>query len=258
MKENHIIKNIKDNGYCIINNIFSKKDTLIFKKKINNILIKRIKKNESCGSEFNQCLYNYFYEDLTLLKLIHIPFIDSILKELLDNNYVLQSSNAQNRLLDKYNYLKVKKKFSIGTDWHVDSRFIGGKKIQPGFSYLVIIALDPFLKNSGTQFIKRSHKILRQPKRNANYKYKSLEMEEGSVCIMDTGMWHRGGIPSSNSRWSIFSIYSCWWVKPYYAYYNFLKDKKHLIKKKYRKLLHFNSIPPNSDNERFNTLTKNY
>jgi hypothetical protein len=83
-------------------------------------------------------------------------------------------------------------------------------------------------------------------------------MEEGSVCIMDTGMWHRGGIPSSNSRWSIFSIYSCWWVKPYYAYYNFLKDKKHLIKKKYRKLLHFNSIPPNSDNERFNTLTKNY
>ena len=60
----HEIKNIKDNGYCIINNIFSKKDTLIFKKKINNILIKRIKKNESCGSEFNQCLYNYFYEDL--------------------------------------------------------------------------------------------------------------------------------------------------------------------------------------------------
>ena len=71
MKENHIIKKIKDNGYCVVNNIFSKKDTLIFKKKINNILVKRIKKNESCGSEFNQCLYNYFYEDLSLLKLIY-------------------------------------------------------------------------------------------------------------------------------------------------------------------------------------------
>ena len=83
-------------------------------------------------------------------------------------------------------------------------------------------------------------------------------MKEGSVCVMDTGMWHRGGTPGYNSRWSIFSIYSCWWVKPYYNYFNFFKKKKHLIQKKYRKLLHFNSVPPISDNERLNTLVKKY
>lgn len=258
MNLNHIITKIKNEGYFVLDNVFSNKDTIIFKEKIKNILIKRIKKKQSCGSEFNQCLYNYFYEDLSLLKLIHIPIIDRLLKRLLEKEYVLQSSNAQNRLLDKFNYSKLKKKFSIGTNWHVDSRFIGEKKIQPGFSYLVIIALDPFLKNSGTQFIEKSHKILEKPNRKGNYKYKALEMKEGSVCVMDTGMWHRGGTPGYNSRWSIFSIYSCWWVKPYYNYFNFFEKKKHLIQKKYRKLLHFNSVPPISDNERLNTLVKKY
>ena len=33
---------------------------------------------------------------------------------------------------------------------------------------------------------------------------------------MDSGMWHKAGKSSNNSRWSIFSIYTGWFVKPYY------------------------------------------
>ena len=50
-------------------------------------------------------------------------------------------------------------------------------------------------------------------------------MDEGSVCIMDTGMWHKAGDSSNTSRWSIFSIYTGWFVKPYYDYEVITKKK---------------------------------
>ena len=37
-------------------------------------------------------------------------------------------------------------------------------------------------------------------------------MKEGSICIMDTGMWHRGGETTKFSRWSIFSVYTGWFA----------------------------------------------
>lgn len=258
MNLNYIEKKVKLNGYYIFSNIFSKIKTERFKKKIIKILSKRVSKNESCGSEFNQCLYNYFYEDISLLELIYIPVIDKLLKRLLEDDYVLQSSNAQNRLLNTFNYSKVKNKFSIGTNWHVDSQYIGGIKTNPGFSYLIIIALDEFTKKSGTQFVNKSHKILKKPERQGKYKYKTLKLKQGDVCIMDTGMWHRGGEPGHLSRWSIFSIYTCWWNKPYFDYHSFFKNRRKSIKKIYRKLLHFNSIPPVSHNENRGTVIKNY
>ena len=67
-------------------------------------------------------------------------------------------------------------------------------------------------------------------------------MKEGSVCIMDTGMWHKAGDSTQLSRWSIFSIYTGWFVKPYFNYLNFIK--KNNIQKKYKKLLHNYSVPP--------------
>ena len=56
-------------------------------------------------------------------------------------NYVLQSSVAQNRLFKEQ---KSKKKYKVGSTWHTDSRYLGGKRLDKNFSYLVIIALDDF------------------------------------------------------------------------------------------------------------------
>ena len=33
-------------------------------------------------------------------------------------------------------------------------------------------------------------------------------MKSGSICIMDTGITHRGGKPTKTSRWSIFLIFT--------------------------------------------------
>ena len=50
------------------------------------------------GDEDNQIMYNYFFDDKSLLKLLYIPLVDQILKSVLDNNYVLSLGNAQNRV----------------------------------------------------------------------------------------------------------------------------------------------------------------
>lgn len=253
MKINLVLKNIRKNGLCILKNIYSKKETLKFKKKLKIVYDKRVKNKGSFGTDTNQVLYNYFYEDLSLLKLIYNKKIDKILSVLLDENYVLQSTNAQNRLI---NSIKSKNGRGIGNTWHTDSRYLGGKKISSGFSYLVIIALDPFNNSTGaTKFIPGSFNSRVIPKRKLlkkqENKSKQIIMKEGSVCIMDTGMWHKAGESSLKSRWSIFNIYTGWFVKPYYDY-SLLRKKK--IKKIYKKLLHEFCTPPKLSNKEQNTL----
>lgn len=246
MKLYRYVNILKRKGYLIIDNVFSKKQTKWKKFKLDKILIKRIKNKETIGHIDNQVMYNYFLEDKTLLDLIYIPKVDKILKRVLEPNYVLQSTNAQNRNKNKlYNIkTKLKKTFKIGSTWHTDSRYLNNKKLSSGFSYLVIVALDPFTKFNGpTKFIKNSFKTREKPKRRLKVDYSELIMKEGSVCIMDTGMWHKGGDPTNLSRWSIFSIYTGWFVKPYFNYQQFLKKNK--VKKIYKKLLHGYSIPPN-------------
>ena len=155
METKRIISEINSKGYVILDDIFGKKFTKITKNKLEKILKKRLKNNEVVGHHDNQVMYSYFYEDKSLLSLIHFPKIDLILKKLLDPNYVLQSTTAQNRIKDKINKkTKLKKKYKIGSTWHTDSRYLNNKRISKGFSYLVIIALDAFTKNNGpTQFI---------------------------------------------------------------------------------------------------------
>ena len=104
------LNQIHRKGYLILNNIYSKRETHEFKIRLEKILINRIKKNKKTGNSLNQVMYSYFNDDPYLLKLIYNPQIDKILKKILDENYVLQSSNAQNRLLNKY---KINKKSRI-------------------------------------------------------------------------------------------------------------------------------------------------
>tara|TARA_Y100000590_G_scaffold461216_1_gene622274 strand:- start:164 stop:937 length:774 start_codon:yes stop_codon:yes gene_type:complete len=235
---------LDDKGYVIFENIFTKKFTSKIKLKLEKILQKRIKNNEMVGHNDNQVMYNYFIEDKSLIDLIHIPKVDKILKKLLEPNYVLQSTNAQNRIKEKIDKkIKLINKYKIGATWHTDSRYLNNRRLSKGFSYLVIIALDPFNKLNGpTKFIEKSMNYRSRPKRRLKLKYKELIMKEGSVCIMDTGIWHKGGASSSFSRWSIFSIYTGWFVKPYYNYQKYIKLNK--LSKKYKKLLHYYSTPP--------------
>ena len=70
-------------------------------------------------------------------------------------------------------------------------------------------------------------------------------MKAGSVCIMDTGTYHKAGEPTLNSRWSIFSIYTGWFVKPYFDYRKIYKKFK--MNENIKRILHYFSRPPEID-----------
>ena len=256
-QKKQIFNAITKQGYCVINNIFKLNELEKYKRTIKNIYKKRLNRKESVGSSNNQCIYNFFYEDLKLMPLVYIKKIDDILQKLLEKNYVLQSSNAQNRITKTIK--KNKKNFKIGNTWHTDSRYLNKKRISNGFSYLVIIALEDFTdQTASTQFIENSLKNFKQPKRLQNKKFETLKMKQGSICIMDTGMTHRGGPPTSVSRWSVFNIYTPWFVKPYFNYKKLLGKKALKLKKQEKKILHFFSDPPVSQNDRINTVVSYY
>mgnify|MGYP003706124477 CR=1 FL=1 len=242
---NKIINKINKTGLYYFTNLLSSRKVLEIKNKLNKVYNIRKSKKKFVGGADNQILWSYFYEDKSLLNLVAIPKIDRLLRKLLDEDYVLQSSVAQNRLL-----VDERKKFKVGSTWHTDSRYLGGQRLDKNFSYLVIIALDDFTKDNGaTYYIEGSLNLKNIPKRNIKQKdlnskklkIKRLIMKAGTVCVMNTGIWHKAGESSLNSRWSIFSIYTGWFVKPYFKYDNFYKLK---IKKNLKKLLHFNSQTP--------------
>jgi len=240
---NKFIKILSSKGYVILENMLKKKETKNIKSKLANILKKRVLNEENIGAKDSQVLYNYFYEDKSLLKLIYFPELDFILKKVLEPNYTLMSSCAQNRSTEILKNKEIKYNYRIGSTWHTDSRYLNGKRLDSGFSYIVIVALDAFTKFNGpTKFIENSFKRRDIPPREMKVKYKELLLKEGSICIMDSGMWHKGGDSNSNSRWSIFSIYTGWFVKPYHDFQHFVL--KNNIKVKYKKLLHFYSQPP--------------
>ena len=252
-QKSFIVKELNKTGYCIINNVFKKKEVEKYIKDIRDIYNKRSLLGQSIGSRNNQCIYNFFYENLNLMPLVYIKKIDALLKKLLNKDYVLQSSNAQNRYIEEFK--DNKKKFKIGNNWHTDSRYVNNKRVSNGFSYLVIIALECFTDlNASTQFIKNSLKSKKKPKRFSQKNFDTLKMKSGSICIMDTGVTHRGGISTNVSRWSVFNIYTPWFVKPYFNYKNLLGNKAKKLNKDEKKILHFFSEPPSSHNERINTL----
>ena len=72
------LKKIELNGYVILENVLNIKKTKIIKKKLEKILDKRLSNNEVIGHHDNQVMYNYFNEDISLLKLIYFPKIDLI------------------------------------------------------------------------------------------------------------------------------------------------------------------------------------
>lgn len=103
------------------------------------------------------------------------------------------STCAQNRSSKILKSEEITDNFRIGSTWHTDSRYLNGKRLDSGFSYAVIIAIDAFTKFNGpTKFIENSFKRRDIPPRELKLKYKELLLKEGSICIMDTGMWHKG------------------------------------------------------------------
>ncbi len=254
MNINSKIKYLKKNGYIILENVFSNKSCEKIIVELEKILKSRIRKKKYIGSKNTIVLYNYFIENISLTKLIYHPLVDQFLTKLIDKDYVLISTAARNKKIFNLKDKKFKDAKASGNKWHTDNRYLAGQALKPSINYFVIVALDDFTKdNGGTKFIPKSHlnskKIIKDYK---NFSY--LSAKKGSVIIMDSNLLHLAGDATHKRRWSIFNLYSPWFVKPYFQFTKLINKNK--ISNKLRKILHFNSIPPLDYNKRTHTLVK--
>lgn len=248
------IADLKKNGITILKNMITASEC----KTLKQYSLKLEKKRFNQGEEifFNDGstrITNYFIEKPKLTQYLINKKLDTILKTLLGEPYVLRGSSFMN-LQDKE-----VKRIKDGTGWHTDWSYnYDNIKFGYGGSYHTIIALDDFNKNNGsTHFIKGSHKLNNKPKRENEYKSNIILMKKGSMAIFDSSIWHKSGIPSTLSRWAIWSVYTQWWVKPYFRYNElFNKKVRKNFNKKILQILHLNSTPPLNSKKRLFTVTK--
>ena len=105
------IEQFNKNGFFIERNFISKKKCNEIIEKLEKIKKSRKKKILFIGDRRIEVIYNFFYEDFSLLKLIINKTIDLFIKKLFDKHYVLQVNSARNVL-----YSKSKKKLPQDTD----------------------------------------------------------------------------------------------------------------------------------------------
>ena len=250
------VKQLRSEGITFIKNGYSQNECKFIKSKLDLIINRFAKKKIIGANKESQVIINPFRHDKDLLQLIYHEKVDNILNEVLDPDYVMIQCSVNNRKIRKD--LPSLNTVNPGSTWHTDSRYLGNKKISSGFGYLVIGMFDEFSKkNSGTKYIPKSHLKTDIPKREKNYKFKTISGEAGTIAIMDSGIWHRAGEPTESSRWSMFNLYGGWFMKPYYRYWEMFSNKQKLnLTNKQKKILHFNSIPPKNEEERFSTLVR--
>tara|TARA_B100000963_G_C22629173_1_gene673973 strand:- start:2227 stop:2982 length:756 start_codon:yes stop_codon:yes gene_type:complete len=247
------VENLKLEGITKIQKCFSVSECEKFIQSLDEIVIANKKKINYTSGGNSTFTPNFFRHNLDLLKLIDIPIVNDILKDMIDDDYVLVACNAINRSLSEENPNSV----NVGQNWHTDSRYIGGKRMQAGVFFSVVVMLDDFTKENGaTSYVPNSHLRLDRPDRDGNFSETQITGKAGDVIIFDSGIWHKGGKSTHKRRWGVFNLYGPWFIKPYFNFPNMLGDIKNSISPNTAKLLHFNSIPPNDETERFSTLVK--
>ena len=162
-----IITDVNRNGISVVENCFSKSLCKKYVNFLDKLISKRIKKNEYVGTYDNQVLYNYFIENKSTLNLVYHNLIDKVMRNLIDDEYVLTSASARNRRISDNKYFKTQKVSSSGLGWHTDSKYVNEKRIKPNFSYMAVIALEDITEENGaTCYVPNSHKLDYKPVRN--------------------------------------------------------------------------------------------
>ena len=241
---NKIINKIQKNGFAVIENVFTHKECNAAIKQIENVFKTRLQQNKGVGNKNVQVIFNYFLEKPSLLKFVDNKSINDIMRNLIDDDYVLNTTSARNVSLSKQEDL-IEKKQSPGERWHRDNRIVGDRFCNPPVIYSAIICLDEFTKNNGcTLYIPNSHKSHEKINYSKIKKYKHLEASKGSIIFLDGNLIHKTGVPSKLRRWSIFVFYTPWFIKPGVNFKRMLgKNNK---SDKLKKLFHFNSTVPSS------------
>ena len=249
---------LKEHGVTLIPDVFSRKKCQELVAILDDLISNQPDDTKNRINEDVQSINNYFRHDTKLLDLIHVPVLDALFNKIIGKDHVLISANTFNRskrvgINQNVSYENSK---NAGHDWHIDSDYIGGVRLEAGFSYQVIIMLEDFTpENGATHYVRNSHELRTKPDRDGEYKYELFTGSAGWIGIIDTGLWHRSGGVTPISRWGAFNMYGPWFVKPYFRFPEMLGD--HIgktLSPQLRRLLHYRSTPPIDEQERLNTV----
>ena len=249
------INELREDGITILENEFSIKQCDEYIEQFEKILTKLRSVNSKLNRDC-QLILNPYRQDIELANLVYNKNVDTILKELIDEDYVMINSTIVNRKIDE----SVNNEgFNMGDLWHTDSQYVGGVRLDKGYSFIAVILFDDFTEeNAATFYIPKSHLRREKPNREG-YESEAVRMtgKRGSIILFDGGMWHKGGTPTHKRRWSTFTYYGPWFAKPYYRFPEMLgEDFGKKTTKELRRLFHYNSTPPLNEDIRTNTVVK--
>ena len=237
------IEQFNKNGFFIERNFISKKKCNEIIEKLEKIKKSRKKNFLFIGDRRIEVIYNFFYEDFSLLKLIINKTIDLFIKKLFDKHYVLQVNSARNVL-----YSKSKKKIASGYRWHKDNRFINRESMKPCVLHSIILCLDEFNNyNGATEYIPNSHNsnLFFSRHQNKN-KSKKILANKGDLIFLHGNLIHKAGknLKPKKTRWSIFAFYTPWWIKPAINFKKLMSKHLKKMNNLEKKVLHFDTTPP--------------
>jgi len=248
------VKNLIRNGITYLSKEYSIKECNQYKKKFLKITNKLKRKKNYLNSECTM-IRNPYRHNESLSKLMYNKNLDSILKKLIGKDHILVNSTILNRRIDKTIISKGK---NMGETWHTDSHYLNNKRLEKGITFIAITLFDDFNnKNGSTSYIPKSHNRRTQPNKFGKYdKFtKTINGKAGSIIIIDGGIWHKGGEATEIDRWSLFSYYAPWFIKPYFRFPEMLGKKfGNKCNKNLKRLFHYNSTPPLNEEESLYTV----
>jgi len=241
-------KIFNNKGFLIKKNFLSKKKCEEIINKLNKLKKLRKRNNFYLGDQRTEVIFNFFYEELSLLKLLSNSTIDKFMKKNLDNHYVLQANSARNTIFSKKNT-----RSAPGYRWHKDNKFINKISIKPNLLYSIIICLDDFNElNGATEYIPNTHKSYKKFSRIQNKKkIQKIIADQGDLIFLHGNLLHRVGknLKPNTTRWSIFAFYTPWWIKPSINYKKLMSKYSSRLSNLDKKILHFNTTPTENSKE---------
>ena len=240
------LKKINKEGYCIINDFLSPSYCKKIITSLDRLNQKKTKKKNNFdeGSKFGQVIIRdlVLREPQLFLKLLNFKLINTILKKIFDDSFILENMMASNSTNVKNNYSRA---------IHIDSHL---PTIDPKNTtdIVVLFCLDNFSKHNGsTKIWPKSHlsglKIHHEKKsmQKKFKKFKYVEAKKGSIVFFLGQTWHQiGKNTNSNRRWGILSHYKRWWIKPGTDFTKCGPKIYKMLNKKQKELFGFNCIPP--------------
>jgi phytanoyl-CoA dioxygenase PhyH len=246
-------KQLRERGLVTIPGAFSADQCAGFVERLEKLAVRYDAQGITDFGADLHSIMNFFRHDDALLPLVFHPIMDAVFRQVIDDDYVLIAANAINRSMKVDN----PRRAADGDNWHTDSRYVGGRRLDWGFNYGMCIMLEPFTtNNAATRYVPMSHLDRTMPERMGDYAYETMTGDSGTMVIFDSGLWHRGGPPSRQSRWAIFSMYGPWFMKPYYRFQDMMQDRKASLSPDLLRLFHFDATPPRDEDEGISTLRR--